>query len=104
MTNFSPPKPGNRPKLGPIQGDPVNKRPNLAALTPRQRALRLAVIKEFKAKKVKKFVEKQIEHLNTNRQIVEGIKFQMGGWWVMDFAIAAGGRADTVRFNLQLKK
>lgn len=75
MSNFSPPKPGNRPKLGPIQGDPVNKRPNLAALTPRQRALRLAVIKEFKAKKVKKFVEKQIEHLNTNRQIVEGIKF-----------------------------
>jgi hypothetical protein len=75
MNNFSPPKPGNRPKLGAVQGDPVNKRPNLAALTPRQRALRLAVIKEFKAKKVKKFVEKQIEHLNTNRQIVEGIKF-----------------------------
>jgi hypothetical protein len=76
MSNFSArPLPGNRAKLGPVQGDPVNKRPNLAALTPRQRALRLAVIKEFKAKKVKKFVEKQIEHLNTNRQIVEGIKF-----------------------------
>ena len=75
MTNFSPPKPGDRPKLGAVQGDPVNKRPNLAALTPRQRALRLAVIKEFKAKKVKKFVEKQVQHLNTNRQIVEGIKF-----------------------------
>ena len=69
------PKPGNRPKLGPVQGDPVTKRPNLAALTPRQRALRLAVIREFKAKKVRKFVEKQVEHLNTNRQIVEGIKF-----------------------------
>jgi hypothetical protein len=69
------PRPGTRSKLGPVQGDPVNKKPNLAALTPRQRALRLAVIREFKAKKVRKFVEKQVEHLNTNRQIVEGIKF-----------------------------
>jgi len=67
--------PGTRAKLGQIQGDPVTTRPNLEALTPRQRALRLAVIREFKAKKVKKFVEKQVEHLNTNRQLVEGIKF-----------------------------
>lgn len=67
--------PGKRAKLGPIQGDPVTTRPNLDALTPRQRALRLAVIQEFKAKKVKKFLEKQVEHLNTNRQVVEGIKF-----------------------------
>jgi hypothetical protein len=69
------PKPGNRPKLGAIQGNPVTTKPDLAALSPRQRALRLAVIREFKAKKVKKFVEKQVQHLNTNRQIVEGIKF-----------------------------
>lgn len=69
------PEPGKRPKLSPIQGDPVTKRPNLEALTPRQRALRQAVIREFKAKKVRKFVEKQVEHVNTNRQIVEGIKF-----------------------------
>jgi len=67
--------PGTRAKLGQIQGDPVTTKPNLEALTPRQRALRLAVIREFKAKKVKKFVEKQVEHLNTNRQLVEGIKF-----------------------------
>lgn len=68
-------RPGTRPKLGLVQGEPVTKKPDLAALTPRQRALRLAVIREFKAKKVRKFVEKQVEHLNTNRQIVEGIKF-----------------------------
>jgi hypothetical protein len=61
--------------LGTIQGDPVTTHPNLEALTPRQRALRLAVIREFKAKKVKKFLETQVEHLNTNRQVVEGIKF-----------------------------
>lgn len=68
-------KPGKRAKLGPIQGDPVTTKPDLDALNPRQRALRLAVIREFKAKKVKKFIEQQIEHINTNRQIVEGIKF-----------------------------
>jgi hypothetical protein len=73
--NYPARKPGIRPKLGAIQGEPVTKRPNLEALTPRQRALRLAVIREFKAKKVKKFVEKQVQHLNTNRQIIEGIKF-----------------------------
>lgn len=67
--------PGKRPKLGPIQGDPVTTHPDLDSLTPRQRALRKAVIQEFKAKKVKKFLEKQVEHLNTNRQVVEGIKF-----------------------------
>ena len=36
------PKPGNRPKLGAIQGNPVTTKPDLAALSPRQRALRLA--------------------------------------------------------------
>jgi hypothetical protein len=75
MSDSSRPIPGNRPRLGPIDGSPVTKKPNLDALSPQQRALRLAVIHEFKAKKVKKFVEKQVEHINTNRQLVEGIKF-----------------------------
>jgi hypothetical protein len=43
-------------------------------------------------------------HLGNGDYLVEGIKFQMGGWWVVDFRIRAGGREDTVRFNLQLKK
>lgn len=34
---------------------------------------------------------------------LEGIKFHMPGWWVMDFEIAADGQTDTVRFNLLLK-
>ena len=34
---------------------------------------------------------------------VEGMKFQMTGWWVVDFDITDGdGQADTVRFNLLL--
>ena len=64
-----------RKKIGPIDGDPVTTNPNLDALPPQQQALRLAAIQEFKAKKVKKFVEKQVEHINANRQIAEGIKF-----------------------------
>jgi hypothetical protein len=43
-------------------------------------------------------------HLGNGDYLVEGIKFQMGGWWVMDFDITAGGRTERVRFNLQLKK
>ena len=35
--------------------------------------------------------------------LVEGIKFSMPGWWTMTFTIKAGGKTDTVTFNLQLK-
>ena len=34
---------------------------------------------------------------------VEGVQFQMGGWWTITFDIDAGGVQDTVTFNLQLK-
>lgn len=68
-------RPGARLRLGPIDGDPITKAARLDQLTPHQRALRLAVLQEFKAKKVRKFIEKQVEHINTNRQIAEGIKF-----------------------------
>ena len=33
---------------------------------------------------------------------VEGMKFNMGGWWEVKFAIAAAAGADTVTFNLDL--
>ncbi len=36
--------------------------------------------------------------------IVEGMKFQMGGWWVVDFDITdTDGHTDAVRFNLILQ-
>lgn len=35
--------------------------------------------------------------------LVEGLKFHMPGWWVVDYTITADGRIDTVRFNLQLR-
>ena len=34
---------------------------------------------------------------------VDGMKFQMTGWWVVDFDINANGTTDRVSFNLLLK-
>ena len=34
---------------------------------------------------------------------VEGMKFQMTGWWVVNFHITANGKSDTLQFNLVLK-
>lgn len=41
--------------------------------------------------------------LGNGAYLVEGMKFQMGGWWVVDFTIDAHGERDTVRFNLVLQ-
>lgn len=43
------------------------------------------------------------EYLGDGNYRVEGLRFQMGGWWVMDFVITAEGQRDTVRFNMLLK-
>jgi hypothetical protein len=43
------------------------------------------------------------KHLGGGDYLVEGMKFQMGGWWVVDFTIDAAGQRDTVRFNMILK-
>ena len=41
--------------------------------------------------------------LGNGDYLVEGMKFQMNGWWTLDFAIAADGQQDAARFNLVLK-
>lgn len=33
---------------------------------------------------------------------VEGMKFQMPGWWIVTFIISADGQTDSVTFNLRL--
>ena len=43
------------------------------------------------------------KHLGNGDYLVEGMKFQMGGWWVVDFTIDAHGKHDTVRFNMMLQ-
>ena len=42
--------------------------------------------------------------LGNGDYLVEGMKFQMGGWWVIDFTINANGQSDKVSFNLMLQK
>jgi hypothetical protein len=34
--------------------------------------------------------------------LVSGMKFNMGGWWVVTFRMQAAGAADSVTFNLKL--
>lgn len=43
------------------------------------------------------------QDLGDGNYLVEGMKFQMTGWWVVDFDIDSDGRSDQVRFNLMLK-
>ena len=34
--------------------------------------------------------------------LVSGMKFNMGGWWIVTFKVRAAGAADSVTFNLKL--
>jgi hypothetical protein len=43
------------------------------------------------------------EYLGNGDYLVEGMKFQMGGWWLIDFTITANGKTDAVHFNMMLK-
>ena len=42
------------------------------------------------------------QNLGGGDYLVEGMKFQMHGLWVVRFGISAAGKTDTVTFNLQL--
>lgn len=75
MSDSSKDRPPPRELIGPITGKPVTTHPDLDKLTPQQRALRQAVIREFKSKKMRKFVERQVEHINMRIQVGEGIRF-----------------------------
>lgn len=43
------------------------------------------------------------EYLGNGDYLVEGLKFQMGGWWLVDFTITADGQTDAVHFNMMVK-
>jgi hypothetical protein len=43
------------------------------------------------------------QNLGGGDYLVEGMKFQMGGWWVIEFDITVDGQTDQVSFNLMLK-
>lgn len=40
--------------------------------------------------------------LGRGDHLVEGMKFNMGGWWVVKFYVAAAAGADSIVFNLKL--
>ena len=40
--------------------------------------------------------------LGQGDHLVEGMKFNMGGWWVVKFRVASSAGADSVVFNLSL--
>jgi hypothetical protein len=42
-------------------------------------------------------------YLGNGDYLVEGMKFQMTGWWVIDVEVLVDGEPDQVRFNLLLK-
>lgn len=44
------------------------------------------------------------QNLGNGDYLVEGMKFQMGGWWVIDFTVTANGSSDKVSFNLLLQQ
>lgn len=43
------------------------------------------------------------QRLGDGRYLLEGLKFQMGGWWVIEATITAGNVSDTVHFDLRLE-
>lgn len=43
------------------------------------------------------------QYLGDGEYLVEGMKFQMTGWWIVHFDIEGSGQSDRVQFNLMLK-
>jgi hypothetical protein len=43
------------------------------------------------------------QNLGGGDYLVEGMRFQMGGWWTVTFEIDADGAQDSVTFNLRLR-
>jgi hypothetical protein len=41
-------------------------------------------------------------HLGDGKHVIEGMKFNMGGWWVVKLTIAGAKGEDVVTFNLKL--
>lgn len=73
----TPPASGKTPRkrLSPVPQDPETGRPDAVLLSPQQRALRAAMMDAFNAKKARRFLERQVKHINVHREMADGIKF-----------------------------
>ena len=41
-------------------------------------------------------------HLGNGDHVVDGMKFNMGGWWVVKFRVSSSAGADSLVFNIKL--
>ena len=64
-----------RERLSPAPLDPMTGRSDPGQMKPHQAALRQAVVDSFNAKKARTFLQKQVHHISTNRELADGIKF-----------------------------
>jgi hypothetical protein len=64
-----------RARLSPSAENPATGRLEPSNLTPQQQALRRAMMDAFNAKKARRFIERNVNHININRDLAEGIKF-----------------------------
>ncbi len=71
----APAAPLSRQRLSPAPLDPVTGRTDPTRMKPHQQALRQSVVDAFNAKKARSFLQKQVHHINTNRELAEGIRF-----------------------------
>ena len=65
----------SRERLSPAPLDPMTGRSDPSQMKPHQAALRQAVVDSFNAKKARTFLQKQVHHISTNRELADGIKF-----------------------------
>jgi hypothetical protein len=64
-----------RKRLSPVPENPTTQRTDPSLLEPHQKALRTAVVDAFNAKKARRFLERHVKHISTNRDLADGIKF-----------------------------
>ena len=75
MSDTSSPTKPPRERLSPAPENEETGRPDAHKLSKHQQALRTAMMDAFNAKKARRFVERNVEHIATNRDLAEGIKF-----------------------------
>lgn len=66
---------GMREKIGTITSELASTKHKPEGLSEAQNALREATISHFKANKVRSFVTKHVQFINSNRQVADGIRF-----------------------------
>lgn len=70
-----PVKAGARNKIGTVTSEVTSTRHRPEGLSEAQNALREATLNHFKANKVRSFITKHVQYINSNRQVADSIRF-----------------------------